>query len=189
MQEPPPTNPAPLMGRFVVKVAGTTYTGLAAHEVAELLAGESGVPVEVFRIHRVDEVGRMELAGVAPAAFEQRDGMFFWRRRVDEARGDYDALIDFAGHMPPPCRIEMCLARVTEPAMPHVVVLVFPQACCESVGAWLGGCPSRLGDEVNGSPAALADYEGAVTDVVLRRTLEPAAVAGSSNEDGRNHRR
>jgi len=173
MPEPDPVNLSPLIGRFVVKMDGTTHTGLAAHEVAELLTDDMAESPEVYRIHRVDEAGRMELVGVAPLAFKQRDCLLFWRRRVEDARGDYDTLVEFAGRTPPPCRIEMCLGRAGGRSMPHVVALIFCMPCSESVGVWLGGVSSRIGDDVNGSTAALADYESAAPHVVRRLILEP----------------
>ncbi len=177
MPEPDPAKPPVLTGRFVVKLDGTTHTGLTAHEVVELLDDNSAASPAVYRIHRVDEAGRMELVGVAPAAFDQCDGLLFRRRRIEDARADYDAVVELARRVPPPCRIDVRLSCVEDQPLPHVVVLVFPHPCSESVGAWLDGCASRLGDEVGGSAAALADCESAVQHVDLRQTLEPSAAA------------
>jgi|GEM_PF-1538401 len=168
-----PTQPSPL-GRFVVKFDDATQSSLTAEQVIELLDDQTANVREVFRIHRVDSRGRMELVGVSLAAFSRRDCMLFSRRHVQNARGDFDAILELATETPPPCKIDIQFGHVKEPDPSHVVVLIFPAPCTESVGQWLCDAGLQPGDQADGSPATLAAYETASPQIIKRHTLAAA---------------
>ncbi len=161
-------------GRFIVKLEDATQRGLTADQVLALLDDPNTAVREIQRIHRVSDDGRLELVGVSADALRRRDALLFLRSDVGAARRDYDALLEFAQRIPPPCRIEVRLAHVRHPASSHVVALEFPAACSEPVGQWLGGLNFSPGDRVQGSPDALLAHEANRPQVVMRSILKPA---------------
>lgn len=169
-----PSDADRLLGRFVVKTPDARHTGLTAGEVADLLDRPGAEPIEIFRIHRVREDGGWELSGVPPHLFRQQDCLLFSRQQVREARRVFDALVSLSTHTPPPCEIVMQFAHVRSFSAAHVVALIFPAPCMESVGSWLAGAGVELGDHADGSPAVLDAYRTAPHQVVLECTL-PAA--------------
>lgn len=160
-------------GRFIVKLKGATQSGLAAHEVAVLVTEQPDEILEIYRIHRVLDDGRMELVGVRAELFLQRDCLLFSRREIDIARRDFDSVGKLGLRSSPPCKIEMQLAHVKPLMAPCVVALIFPAACSEAVGQWLAAAELELGDKADGSPEVLAAYERAAPRIVKRRELLP----------------
>lgn len=161
-------------GRFVIKFADQTATGLGADEAIKILEEKGGAAIELFVIHRVLPDGRLELAGVKPAALKTPDCLVFSRNSVAGARRDYDRLVQFAADAPPPCRIEMRFGHAKSFDPPHVVILIFPNACQEAVGAWLNNATFDPGDTVEGSRHVLEAFEAAAPQIVLTTTLDPA---------------
>lgn len=159
------------LGRFIVKFADATQSNLSAEQVIELLEVKAASVQEVFRVHRLDNHGRMELAGVSLAEFSRRDCLLFSRSHVRTAREDFEAVLELASRTPPPCRVEVQFGHVKRPEPSHVVVLIFPSPCSESVGQWLANGNLQLGDQADGSPAVLAAYEDAGPQVVKQHTL------------------
>jgi hypothetical protein len=158
-------------GRFVVRCAGHTTTGLSAGEVHALLATEEGAGASVLLIRRVDEQGRMELAGVSGEALSRVEGLQLAYATVALARAAYDRIAAHGRILPPPCDVELHLSRVPSFAPPHVVALACCAACTEAVIAWLRG-PG--GDELplRGAGAeAHRAYLSAPRDIVLQAVL------------------
>ncbi|MCG8404914.1 MAG: hypothetical protein MI923_06925 [Phycisphaerales bacterium] len=166
-----PNDPKP--GRFVVKLKDTTHTGLAAHEVQELLADGKTDVLEIQRIHRLTDDGHMELVGVSASDFEQRDCLLFSRHHVKEARHDFDRIVEQSRQTPPPCRIEVQFGHVSSFSPTHVVALIFPSVCSEAVGQWLTASDLQLGDHADGSPGVLRAYEAESPRIVKRADLSP----------------
>jgi len=161
-----------IVGRFLVRLAGRETIGLSAEEAASLLGTAEGQSASAYRIHRVDEHGRMELVGVPEAEFHRDDCLLFFRPTVAQARADFDAILELARLCPPPCRLRMELSRadVLQPA--HVVALIFLEACSSAVGQWLARCDRQPGDLAQSGQAALAAYRDAAPRVVLRELLD-----------------
>ena len=160
-------------GRFIVKLKGATQSGLADHEVADLVIEQPDEILEVYRIHRVLDDGRMELVGVPAELFLRRDCLLFSRLEINIARRDFDSVSKLGVRSSPPCKIEMQLAHVKPPMAPCIVALIFPAACSEAVGQWLAAAELELGDTVDGSPEVLDAYERAAPRIVKRQELLP----------------
>jgi hypothetical protein len=175
MNKPDKHNAEALVGRFVVEIGSERQVGLAADEVLALVEGVGGENAKIYRIHRLDEAGRMELVGVSQGLFTSEDCLIFSRRGAAEARADYEAIRRAAGVSLPPCRIELQLAEATSRVPPHVVAMIFPAACSEGVGHWLGKTGLRPGDHANGGRAALQAYRDAGPRVIDQATLQVAA--------------
>ena len=165
-------SPPDLVGRFVVELAGERRTGLTAGEVVEVLAGPEGSAAIIYRIHHVDDAGRMALVGVTPRTFQTDDCLVFRRREAASAREDFEAVRRAALGVAPPCRITAQLSEAPSAAAPHAVVLIFPAACSESVGHWLTHCRLRPGDQAEGGVHALRTYLDAAPLLLQEAVLE-----------------
>lgn len=164
------SDPATLMGRFIVHFEGATQTGVAAHEVLEYLNDEKTPVRDVFQIHRVDEEGRMELVGLAREDLKIPGGILVLRETVKDAREVYDDLLESAVETPPPCRVDMRLSRLSDPSR-FGVALLFPSVCTDAVMHWL----ARLDITTNGVSAgtgALVVYREGSPNDILSTTLE-----------------
>ncbi len=164
-----------VVGSFVVEFEGGRQVGLAADEVLALVESVGGENAKIYRIHRLDEAGRMELVGVSPGLFTSQDCLIFSRRGAADARADYQAIRTAAAASLPPCRIELQLAETPSRVPPHVVAMIFPAAGSEGVGHWLGKTGLRPGDHADGGRAALQAYRDAGPRVIDQTTLQVAA--------------
>lgn len=171
MTSPNVPNGAALVGRFIVEVPGERLTGLAAHEVSLLLEAPEGREAVIYRVHRVMDDGKMELIGVAPAAFQRLECIAYARREVRNARLDFDALEAHAAKSPPSCRIELRLVRNPDAELSAITALVFPAVCADAIGHWLTGVDRSLGDKLNAGSAAFDAIE--LLQVVRHVVLEP----------------
>jgi hypothetical protein len=174
MNQPRKSGGGAVAGSFVVDFEGGRQVGLTAHDVAALVEGADGENAKIYRIHRLDEAGRMELVGISRGMFLAQDCLIFSRRQHADARADFEALRAAAAESLPPCRIELQLAEAPSLVLPHVVVLVFCAACVEGVGHWLGGLGLQPGDRADGGPAAWQAYLEAGPRVIERETLKEA---------------
>lgn len=163
----------PRVGRFVVELGSERRTGLAAHEVVALLKSPQGRDAAIYRIHRVDDAGRLELIGVQQSLFSREDCLLFTRSEPAGAREDFQAIRSLASEMPPPCRAEVQLADVPERTPPSVVALIFPAACTESLGHWLQQASRQPGDRAEGGSHALQAYRDAGPRILESAVLEP----------------
>ncbi len=167
-----------LAGTFIVDLPGQRRTGLAAHEVSLLLETPEGREAVIYRVHRVSEEGRMELVGVAPAAFRRQECIVYLRREVRDARQDMDAIESHAASEPPPCRLELRLARNPGGPWSSMTAVVFPAVCADAVTHWLGRAGRSLGEENTGGASSLDQIE--MIQVVRHVVLEPRARHGGS---------
>lgn len=170
----PPSDRVSLVGRFIIEAGGVRRTGLTATETARFLNENPDDSAVIYRIHRVTEDGRMELVGVPPRLFQAEDGLLFRRREADAARADFDALCGAALETPPPCRVRVQLMEDAGAPHAHVLAVIFPTPCMESVGHWLQHCRLRLGDDVEAGVAALQAYLTASPRIVKEQLLTEA---------------
>ncbi|MCK6455484.1 MAG: hypothetical protein L6Q92_02985 [Phycisphaerae bacterium] len=170
-----PTTNSP--ARYVIEWNGQTETGLTATQVAELLESERYRDMRIYRIHRLDPNGRMELVGVPRDRFQLEDCFLFYRRSECASRGDFDALVRAAERTPPPCRARVQLAEVGAAAGSHVVAIVYPAEFSGEMSAWLAAIQYAGGDTVEGGTSDVAGYES-----IRRRLIDRAQLWGT--EDG-----
>jgi hypothetical protein len=164
--DPPLPRPT---GRFVVDFGDQTATGLTAREVAELLESERNAHIKIYRIHRADADGRMELVGVDRARFELEDGFLFWRTDAETARADFDALRAAAAASPPPCRARVHLVRLPQAARSHLVALLYPAEYVNEMSEWLTRIGYHGGEVVEGGVSAASGYLAAPDAQVVER--------------------
>ncbi len=160
-------------GQFVIHSSGERHEGLAVDEALALVENADGAALELYRIHRVADDGRLELVGISVEALKKRDCMVFMCQQRDAAEADYQALSGYAQKTPPPCKIEMQLAHAPTLQPQHLVLLIFPTACQSAVGSWLAAADFEPGDTADGSPAVLEAIESAIKQITLTKNLLP----------------
>lgn len=164
-----------LVGRFVVELPGERRTGLAAHEVALLLETPEGREAVIYRVHRVGDDRRMELVGVAPAAFRHEDCRVLSHSEVRTARQEYDQIVAAASISPPPCRMEIRLVRDAGADLSALVAVSYPSVCADAAAYWLESVREGSARDEDAGHGALRDVDLESMQIVLHDTLEPAA--------------
>lgn len=173
MSDTPP-NPQRLQGRFVVEFSGSRDTGLTAEAIREHLSDPEWGALGIYKIHRVDEKGQLELVGVEDEDFDDDGGIFLTAADVKGARAGYERLIEYARQLPPPCRIALHMARLgSGDQRQYVVALELPAICLDSTGRWLDiASPEGLNRGERGVEA-LTTYQTRQPDIIIRDTLLP----------------
>jgi len=172
MDTPTPTDPQHLAGRFVVDFAAGRQTGLTAETIIEHLNDLEWDALGIYKIHRVDESGNLELVGVTDEDFDDVGGVFLTAADVRVARAGYERLIERARTAPPPCRVGLSMAKAgTASTRVYSVVLEAPAVCLDAIRDWVnraqieGMAMSAFG------VAALADFAATTPDVILQDIL------------------
>ena len=122
----------------MVDFGQTVGVGYTAEEAAMLLESEAYRDVTVYRIQRAAPDGTMELKGVSKRRFQLETGLFFYSADLPTARRDYSDIRALARRAPLPCRAELFLAQLPEPAqLPFLVGLSYPAEHDEDLSAWM----------------------------------------------------
>lgn len=167
--DPPPRHNLP--ARFIVERHGRRAAPVTYEELSALIESEDITDAVIYRIHRVDADGRMELVGVRPAELARPDCLLLAFPEVRDARAEFDRLVAAARSAPPPCQVKLQLRRLDERDPPHVVALLFPAVCDSAVGHWLQSLGHRLEDFTDGGPEAWQDYAAAPDPIILETRL------------------
>jgi len=167
-------NPQNLIGRFVVEYAGYKDTGLTADVVIERLNDPEWDALGIYKIHRVDAEGRLELVGVEDEDFDDNGVFLLTATDVKDARAGYERLIEFARSSPPPCKAELHMARVGAGGnRRYVVSMELPAICLDVAGRWLDrAAPPGLVRSGQGVKVLL-EYQESQPEVIIRDTLQP----------------
>jgi hypothetical protein len=89
---PSVTHPERYRGLYVYDFGQWCAIGYTAEEIAILLEDQQTSGGQVYRIHRAQPDGTIEIAGVSTERFGLESGMFFYRADGDAARADYEQL-------------------------------------------------------------------------------------------------
>lgn len=149
--------------------------GYTADEIAVLLESEKYRDGKVYRIHRAQPDGTLELEGVSRRRFELEDGIFFKASSEDAARRDFDAFCRMADRSPPPCRMKAQLARVNGATYPHLTAIIFPAEFTQAVSDWLLHEEFDVGEFVDGGPSQVTGYYESSPAILERRQLWPVS--------------
>lgn len=171
MKLPKLTDPTRYAGLYVVDFGEQTAVGYTAREVEVLLDHEEYRDCRVYKIHRAQPDGTLELKGVDARRFQVEEGMFFHRRDKERARADFEALRRLAEEVVPPCRAKLRLAR-TEGAEPgFVVALIYPAEYSEEIGRWLLDADYAGGDYVEGGVSHVSDFYETRCETLAREQI------------------
>jgi len=170
-------------GLYVFDFGEQVAVGYTASEIAVLLESEKYADGKVYRIHRAQPDGTMELAGVSRERFQVEDGLFFYRADADGAKGDFDTLNGLAEQTPPPCRAKWQQAQLAGASHPELTALIFPAEFTHEMADWLGAVGFEGGDLVEGGPSQVTNYYEAQPTVMQRQQFWPTGDESRSAED------
>lgn len=168
------SDPQNLIGRFVVEYAGCRDTGLTADVIVERLNDPEWGALGIYKIHRVDEHGRLELVGVEDEDFDDNGVFLLTATDVKDARAGYERLIEFARSSPPPCKAQLHMAKTGSGGNRRYVVSVeLPAICLDVAARWLDrAAPPGLTRGGQGVKALL-EYQESQPEIIIRDTLQP----------------
>lgn len=174
MKLPPLRHPETYAGLYLLDLGDRVCVGYTAEEVALLLSSERCRSAAAYLIHRVDDAGNVELAGVSAGDVVRRDILIFAFDSPDAALAEFSRLRRLAGETPAPCPCSLELADFAEVEPPHVISLTYMQAASGHLSAWLGRIGFHAGDRVFGGPRLLATYQAASPSPVAQCLLATA---------------
>jgi len=174
MKIPPLRHPERYAGLYLLELGDRVCVGYTAEEVALLLASDRCRSAAAYQIHRVDDAGHVELAGVSANDVARRDVLIFAFDSPDAAREAFSRLRRLAADSPAPCPCSMELADFDEVDPPHVICLTFMQAASGHLSAWLGRIGFDAGDRVFGGPRLLAEYQAVSPSPIAQCLLATA---------------
>ena len=161
MKLPELKDPTRYAGLYVLDFGEQTAVGYTAREVEVLLDHEAYRHCRVYKIHRAQPDGTLELKGVNASRFLLEEGMFFYRGQEVAARADFDQLRALAAEVIPPCRARLKLVRFdgNEPEHPqYVVALIYPAEYSNEISRWLLDADYAGGDHVEGGVSQVTDF-------------------------------
>lgn len=172
MKLPRLAEPDKYAGFYVVDFGDHSGIGFTAEEVAELLESQQFADVKVYRICRAYPDGRMELKGVRRETFQMEAGMFFYAPDEEQARADFNRLLDWAAQQPAPSRAKVHLARLDDK---YVTALIYPAEYDDDFSRWLLDGHYCTCGAAEGGTGAVNRYYQADSNVLDRRQLWPAS--------------
>jgi hypothetical protein len=159
-------------GLYVVDFGDRCGVGFAAEEIAELLESEQFSDVQVYKVHRANPDGTMELKGIKKETFQLEAGMFFYAKDAETAQGDYQRLMAWSDKQLPPAR---CKAHLANNEDSYVTALIYPAEFDDAFSKWLLDGNYRTTGQVEGGTRAAQRYYVANWDVIDRKQLWPAS--------------
>jgi len=159
-------------GLYVVDFGDHCGVGFTAEEVAELLESEQFADVQVYKVHRANPDGTMELKGVAKETFQLEAGMFFYAADEATARADFQRLAAWADEQLPPARCKVHLANTGNV---YLTALIYPAEFDDAFSRWLLDANYRTDGQVEGGTGAMQRYYDAAPNVLDRKQLWPAS--------------
>ena len=159
MKLPKLTDPKRYEGLYVFDFEGQIGLGYTAREIEILLESEKYRQCKVYKIHRAWPDGRLEIKGIANKIFQLESGMFFHCQDQDQARKDYQALVELAQTNDFPCRAKIQLSRNDSPAQnKYVVALIYPAEYEDEIAQWLTRTNYQGGQLASGGISQVEEY-------------------------------
>lgn len=178
LQLPPLRDAQRYAGLYVVQFAHGVSVGYTADEVATLLREPEHAGIGIFRIHRVDEAGCVELMGVSVAELGGLEAMIFASAEAEHARRDLRTLQQLAEERPLPIGVRAELIDLIDYDPPHAVCLLYTRPASTMVSNWLLASGFAGGDQVfGGSEAEFIRQSAAgepIASVLLKADLRHA---------------
>ena len=170
MKLPEVKNADKYTGLYVVDFADHCGVGFVADEVAELLESEQFANVQVYKVHRANPDGTMELKGVNKETFQLEAGMFFHAADETTARADFQRLTAWADKQLPPARCKVQLANTGDTFM---TALIYPAEFDDAFSQWLLDGNYRTTGQVEAGTGAVKRYYDAAANILDRKQLWP----------------
>ena len=159
------------VGLYVVDFGDRSSTGFTEAEVAELLESEQFADAQVYKIHRAQPDGSLELKGVPRETFQLEAGMFFYAGDEQTARDDYVRLLAWADEQLPAARCKVHLAVEGDT---YVTALIYPAEYDDAFSRWLLDGHYRTSGAVEGGTTPVQAYYAGAHVVLDRKQLWPS---------------
>ncbi|MDH4203879.1 MAG: hypothetical protein OEV87_13440 [Phycisphaerae bacterium] len=172
MKLPEVKNADKYTGLYVVDFGDHCGVGFTAEEIAELLESDQFADVQVYKVHRANPDGTMELKGVPRQTFGLEAGMFFYAADEAAAQVDYHRLLAWADEQLPPARCKVHLANAGEL---FVTALIYPAEFDDAFSRWLLDGNYRTAGQVEGGTGAVERYYDVAEKILERKNLWPAS--------------
>ena len=169
MKLPELEKPEKYVGLYIFDFGDHTGVGFTAEEVAELLESEKYRDGKVYKIHKADPDGRLELKGVPSDTFQLEAGMFFYSGELETARRDFKGLVNLAVKSSPPCRAKVHLAKYADDKL--VVALIYPAEYDGEFSSWLLDGEYRTSGAAEGGVGAVQSYYDRQPEILERHQL------------------
>ncbi len=171
MQLPLTDQPEKYVGLYVIDFGDQCAIGYTAEEVAVLLDSKEYTEVKVYKIHRAQPDGTMDLHGVTRTRFNLESGMFFHCRDENSGRRSFQELLDNYADQPPPCRVQLQLAQSPEGKL--VIGLIYPAEYDNEMGHWLADIGFNVAGSVDAGISQVEHYYGGGFEILEQRQLWP----------------
>lgn len=159
MKLPELDNPQRYQGLYIFDFEDQIGVGYTAREIEILLESEKYRHGKVYKIRRAFPDGRLEIKGVSNKVFQTESGIFFHTRDQQQAKKDYQDLLELAQAGQFPCRAKLHLAQSkSSEGTRYTVALIYPAEYDEDVSAWLLRTGFNGGELASGGPSEVADY-------------------------------
>ncbi len=158
------------VGLYVVDFGDHSSTGFTEAEVAELLESEQFADAKVYKIHRAQPDGSLELKGLPRETFQLEAGMFFYAGDEQTARDDYTRLLAWADEQLPPAR---CKVHLAVEGNTYITALIYPAEYDDAFSRWLLDGQYRTGGAAEGGAGSVQTYYAADHVVLDRKQLWP----------------
>jgi len=168
MKLPEVKNADKYTGLYVVDFGDHCGVGFTAEEVAELLESEQFAEVQVYKVHRANPDGSMELKGVNKQTFQLEAGFFFHANDAESARDDYQRLLAWSDEQLPPAR---CKTQLADTDNAHLVALIYPAEFDDAFSKWLLDGNYLTAGQVEGGTGAVQRYYDEQPVVLERKQL------------------
>ena len=170
MKLPEIKNAEKYTGLFVVDFGDHCGVGFTADEVAGLLESEQFADLQVYKIHRANPDGTMELKGISKETFQLEAGMFFHAADEDTAQADFEKLNAWADEQIPPARCKVHLANTGDT---FLTALIYPAEFDDAFSQWLLDGNYRTAGQVEGGTGAVKRYYDAAANILDRKQFWP----------------
>jgi hypothetical protein len=181
MKLPEVKNAQRYAGLYVVDFGDHCGVGFTAQEVSELLGSEKFGGCKVYRIHRAEPDGTMDLRGVRREIFQLESGMLFHAYDEQTARREYKALVKLAVKAAPPSRAKAHLARYSPDR--YVTAIIYPAEMEDEFACWLADGGYVTSAAAEGGIEVISRYYQQQVEILEKHQLWGADSWGSRTGD------
>ncbi len=159
MKLPELSDPKRYEGLYVFDFEGQVGMGYTGREIEILLESEKYRQGKVYKIQRAWPDGRLEIKGLSNKVFQVESGLFFRGRDEQQARKDYEELVELGQSKDFPCRAKIHFSQSpSQERDKYVVALIYPAEYEEEVSQWLIAVGYQGGELASGGISEVENY-------------------------------
>ena len=158
-------------GLYVVDFGDRCSVGFTAEEVAELLESEQFADAQVYKVHRANPDGTLELKGISKGTFQLETGMLFYAADETAGRSNFVKLVEWADKQLPPARSKVQLADTGDA---FITALIYPAESDDAFSHWLVDGDYFTNGQVEAGIGAVQQFYNMNPNILERKQLWPA---------------